>query len=301
MKKYIVTIFCIVVLSVCFALPAYALGSIDADSVVMSIDELTCVNYALDYAEAYYNEIYGTSDTDGIFEFDVSTENEQVNSYLQQKNYYMNSSKRYGEVYTKYSGEFSLKDVKTIDGKIYCFISCVKNYTYKGRSKSSGSGNPMFFTFVKNELNEWVLRDVYERVSLDISLRGMMKFEQYIEEDFVANDEVLSLISERQSAYNDYANEVYGPKDENSDLIISPMFVLENQPCLRMSLVPVYYPFENAGANYYDCTNFISHVLLSGGAIPYEAAKDNIWFFRASTAAELAGGCVWLSIFLFVE
>ena len=87
MKKYLATIFCIVVLAVCFALPAYAMGSIDADATVMSVDEITCVNYALDYAEAYYNEIYGTSDTDGIFEFDVTTESELISSYIQQKNY----------------------------------------------------------------------------------------------------------------------------------------------------------------------------------------------------------------------
>ena len=310
MKKYLATIFCIVVLAVCFALPAYAMGSIDADSVVMSVDEMTCVNYALDYAEAYYNEIYGTTDTDGIFDSTVLIENELVSRYLQERSKYRNTSKlRYS--YSDYVGDFSLYEVQTVGDMICCDISCKISFKYSGAPSKSLVKCFMFFTFTKNINGDWVLSDLYEPELFDASGRG----EFYILDEFIksaapiTSELVDKLISERQTyeytLINGRTSDVVAVESQKSGdtidivqdeaelnsvnatlysldrnaMVTYAMFNFDGDPpeSGNSSLAQYVNMYDSGG----DCTNFVSHCILSGGAVPYQTS--NGWYCNSDS------------------
>ena len=315
MIRLIPKIMCTAALTAVLAIPSFAAStkSIDMDATEMSIDESTCAAYSLEFVEAYYNERYGTTDTDGVFSCDVLYESDTVETYILQKSFYDNTTKRYGEEYNNYSGEFTVVDTQYTDGKIYCKVICEKTFTYKGRSSASASGCHVYLTFTKNDENQWVISDMYEKESADINLRGLYSFEQYIASDTSVTESLLESLSEKITSYDTYIASCYEPDTETVETsnTVSSSVLLETSPCLLASvrasgtfdrLEMVYYaianaaldepesgnstyaeyvPFETLGTATnpsYDCTNFVSHVLLSGGAIPSSG-----WYFNSSS------------------
>lgn len=310
MKKYLITVFCIVVLAVCLALPAYAMGSIDADSVVMSVDEMTCVNYALDYAEAYYNEIYGTSDTDGRFIFDLTVKDDLILQYLVELCQYKCLPK-FNHGYDDYSGRFEVYEVLTIGEVVYCDISCKLNYRYPYKKTISGTSGYLFFKFEKNDLNEWVLSDYYDAFDPINYIRGeVCDLQGYISSVESISEELLVKLIDSRCSYESNMKDTRRIEAllENQEVILQSsesetdeVYDIQSTASLhsfdRGSMFNYawgnydgtppasgnssYAPYINMYASGGDCTNYISHCLLSGGAVPDESS--NGWYCNSNT------------------
>lgn len=304
MKKYLATIFCIVVLAGCFALPAYAMGSIDADSVVMSVDEMTCVNYALDFAESYFAEIYGTSEMDGIFDYNLIPESSVVTRYIQERNYLNNIPKLY-KTTSNYTGQFTVDDVKSVGSKVYCTIGCDLSYQYDDCTIPSGSGQPIFFTFQRNEENIWVLHDFYIYDTFDENNRGEIYYlDDYITDVEPIDQDLLNQVIIQQSKYKNSLNalcsgnyssvsqENYNNVESVTPKNISGLHSLDKSAMSVYALFNCDHNLPESGNDIVtytdlginglggDCTNFISHCLLSGGAVTwYTGDVESGWYF----------------------
>lgn len=180
MKKRLVSVFLSVVLIVCM------MPTVFASAAENETPEDLCSSLAINYLKAYYAERY-SSDTDGVFDYELKTENEYLKSYLEQRSYADNTPKRFGRKYTDYKSEFSVVNVVRDGTFIYCSVASKISYYdidyYNVVSeRPSGCGTETLFTFIEDENGEWLLYDLYEfDKSFDISIRGIIyNFDEYM-------------------------------------------------------------------------------------------------------------------------
>jgi len=187
-------------------------------------DKVYCTELAIDYLQKYYDELYSPTETDGIFEHKLEIETGELASYLQKIAYYDNSPKRYGEDVFKATYEFELFEIQFWKGKIYLEImSDVTTYNkiYE-KMPLRNYRSWEFFTFVKNEDGEYVLRDLYRDSNsgrtFDVQNRELPYFdivlEDYIVVEPVVDYELIKLLDEEQFAYDAELREAFENKEE---------------------------------------------------------------------------------------
>ena len=324
MSKKISTILIAMFFVIIFSVSASAnssLGNMDMDSTVMSIDESICAAYSLEFVEAYYGKIYNMSANDGVFAYKLTTENSIVSDYIKNRNILSGIPLTFEPV-NDYKGEYDLYEVQTVGNYIYCEVRCTHSFVYEGHSRGSGSGNPIYFTYVEDLNGEWVLRDIYIDEGLhEYLIRGTAyTLDSYIEKiDFVSAEDVSSVLNS-QTEYMSSLQSVF--EDVSENLTERIIVTTESSEITRISnnLEPKtgsnfalfdkeamvdyatyncsrsipdsggsnvtydYTTFASAGG---DCTNFISHCLLAGGAMPVYSGTSGIqasgWFYSSSS------------------
>ncbi|MBQ2916153.1 MAG: hypothetical protein IJE51_05115 [Clostridia bacterium] len=187
-------------------------------------DKVYCTELAIDYLQNYYDELYSPTETDGIFEHKLEIETGELASYLQKIAYYDNSPKRYGEDVFKATYEFELFEIQFWKGKIYLEIMSDVT-TYNKIYEKMPLRNYRFwefFTFVKNEDGEYVLRDLYRDSNsgrtFDVQNRELpyfdIVFEDYMMVEPVVDYELIKLLDEEQFAYDAELREAFENKEE---------------------------------------------------------------------------------------
>lgn len=319
MKK-IFTVFVIILLTItCFTLQVFAMEPIDTNETVMSVDEVICLNYAMNYVEAYYQNIYGTSEITDYFEYDLTPETELLAEYMKEVWLYKNSQKKISG-YTDYSGEFKLYDIKTIDGIIYIDLSCKINFRYPQVKSMSMISTYKFFAFKKDVNGYWVLHDIYEpeddplyyerihagslddyinfvppitsnhikaikeeqtylEYQLTVGLQEMVKKAEE-ESKILVQQEKTETKKQNSTSNNTKAVSINSYSLNKGNITTYAMFNFDGDPPESGNIL--YTPYVNMWHSGGDCTNFISHCILAGGATP-NTNTSNGWYCNGST------------------
>ncbi len=190
----------------------------------ISADEVYCADLAIDYLTNYYDELYTQEETDGIFEHKLEIESGALESYLQKIAYYENSPKRYGEEVALAKYEFELYEIQFWNGKLFLEIHSKVSHYNKLYPKMRIFENIShdYFTFVKNDEGEYVLRDLYRDSNsgrtFDVQNRELpyfdIVFEDYIMVEPVVDYELIKLLDEEQFAYDAELREAFENKEE---------------------------------------------------------------------------------------
>ncbi len=190
----------------------------------ISADEVYCSELAIDYLTNYYEELYTQEETDGIFEHKLEIESGALESYLQKIAYYENSPKRYGEEVALAKYEFELYEIQFWNGKLFLEINSKVSHYNKLYPKMRISENSShdYFTFVKNDEGEYVLRDLYRDSNsgrtFDVQNRELpyfdIVFEDYMMVEPVVDYELIKLLDEEQFAYDAELREAFENKEE---------------------------------------------------------------------------------------
>ncbi len=189
-------------------------------------DEVYCTELAIDYLTNYYDELYTQDETDGIFEHKLKIGSGTLESYLQKIAYYENSPKRYGEEVALAKYEFELYEIQFWDGKLFLeILSKVSHYNklYPNMRISENLSHD-YFTFVKNEVGEYVLIDLYRDGNsvrtFDVQNRELPYFDivldDYMMVEPVVDYELIKLLDEAQVERDDYLRKELEDK-ENRD------------------------------------------------------------------------------------
>lgn len=190
----------------------------------LAADEVYCTELAIDYLTNYYDELYTQEETDGIFEHKVKIESGALESYLQKIAYYENSPKRYGEEVASAKYEFELYEIQFWDGKMYLeVLSDIAHYNPMCPNMLlSENRTRNFFTFVKNDEGEYVLRDLYRDSNsgrtFDVQNRELpyfdIVFEDYMMVEPVVDFDLIKLLDESQLVRDDSLRKSFENKEE---------------------------------------------------------------------------------------
>ena len=224
MKK-IFTVFVIILLTItCFTLQVFAMEPIDTNETVMSVDEVQCCSYALNFVESYYQKIYNLNDNNGIFEYELYPANDTVREYIQERNILSGIAIIFHPV-KNYVGKFSISEVKTVENYIHVKIKCNRSFSYPGSKITSGIGNPFFLTFEKNNSGEWSLICFHQSDLLDAYILGFAEtMNAYIEIFKPINSDHINTVKKSQSDNIENYSAIYSTRDNSETKMIDPDF-----------------------------------------------------------------------------
>lgn len=264
-------------------------------------DDANAFFYAIKVLEKYYNAIDQNKDADFSGDLAVPMLMEYVNKKVEGLRYKF-------EVYDKddiqnYELNFSLINIENKDNLIKLTIGVDIEYNYKNASFDSAYGELIHMVLEKNN-NEYKVIDWYlPEDDYDMEVLGELdENESIFGWTKIARSE--NLISERQEEINNEIKSYYddlkwqadwtkGDFEQYDELTImdskvalyslnkSNMVTWANNNCTKASPSSgnanqaVYYDFSKISGNY-DCTNFVSHALLAGGAVVYNTGGTGI-------------------------
>lgn len=216
-----------------------------------------------------------------------------------------------GIVYASHSGEYTLEDYKIQDGAMYLLVSADIIEPYQN-GEISGYGELVEFLFVKDndqiKIADWYSTNIY-----DWETRG---YDQSINDpDFWSKADNAKYVFEKSETLLSNTKSIQNALKDNKNFIDIPENAVELQnvgltravtafsTTARSNMVSYantncsltnpssggfsvpYFDFSTISGNY-DCTNFVSHVLLKGGAKPYNTSNgvngiySTGWFYE---------------------
>ncbi|NCC78805.1 MAG: hypothetical protein EOM07_04295 [Clostridia bacterium] len=299
MKKSIFSCFIIIVLLLS-SIPVYA----TQNRKITSLDYYSLEDYSIDFAKKTFQ--YFMFDNDDIFEFEL---NDLIDSYLINKKKVLNfNSSIYGLKKIEDSITAKILDHTEIDDTIIYTINIISDYYYRdNQSEKSTLATNIIVKIDKNQnsfsidrifddiggfdIEIWSDLDSNIKSSVDTTTRSMnMGINEVITPEHIEN-KAKSIINEIKANYDMNIELMYKNKNfEIENLEIVPMSSINKTnvknyarnnynktPSSGGSGVP-YYDFSKIDAAY-DCTNFVSHALLAGGANPKYTSTG--WYYRS--------------------
>lgn len=300
-------------LVVTLSIPTATASSTDMNSdkgpALNTSDVEKAFSLAQDILTSYYLNInLGTENVAGGSNIDTNLLKPELLNYLEQKiktkQFVTTAAEAEKENYTL---NHTLESSEVTKEGIYLVISTVAKFNYVGSESDSGFGrvSNMFFekTSTGFTLTDWYMPYDY----YDEFVRGQMDNSSQLFSNSKLDD---TNISRRQAELHDKiasgfskAQEIPSPMT-NLDAEVSPFEVPAPNATLRSlnkknivtwarnnmvaspksgnGVVP-YYDFSQIPDNW-DCTNFVSHALLAGGAVVYDTGGTGIsstgWYFR---------------------
>lgn len=287
--------------------------SFTADASTGNSGKLTAYQFAKDFLTEYYNAV----DLYETYDFEKYTSSDRLLEYVNGK---AEAKKSKSIVYgtddiQNYKLVFTLKDSEVTDSYIKISVLTEAKFNYKNAGFDSAYGEVSQMIISNN--GEYSVEDWYVPSDpYDIELRG--------ESDSIENlkslgnsEKKADKLQQKQESLNYNIGEYYKgireeinsadeysayPKEtatENNGLnLLASLKSLnrtamvrwannncdkENPSSGNSSQVSSYYDFSKI-ANAYDCTNFVSHALLAGGAVIYDTGNSGItsqgWYYR---------------------
>lgn len=294
----------IVVLLVCIVMNH---SNVDAGMRINNRDE--AYNYVIKILTKYYQAVDQYQKVDFSDDIDSINLLEYINQKIEAK-----SCKQ--EIYGKndiedYKSNFTLIKCEEIGTNIKVTIAADIEFKYRDAQFDSGYGEEIVLLLVNKE-NRYKISDWYSPDDdYDMQVRGEMgdiSSQNYWSDELrVANN-----IKERQKKINSQINSYYKELKEQAEWIEEDFEYLR-KPDIRMAKATLnslnrskmvtwannnctkaspssgnsnqasYYDFSKIAGNY-DCTNFVSHALLAGGAIVYNTGGKGIsstgWYYK---------------------
>lgn len=220
------------------------------------------------------------------------------------------------EVYGKddtenYKVNFTLVNCEEIETDIMMTIAANIEFNYKDVEFDSGYGEEIVLILVRKD-NRYKVLDWYSPYDdYDIRVRGEIKDisnQNYWSNELRTNDNIKEkqkeINNEIKSYYEELKEQAEWTEDDfeyisKPDIIMpkaslyslnrSNMVTWANNNCTKASPSSgnsnqaSYYDFSKIAGNY-DCTNFVSHALLAGGAVVYNTGGNGIsstgWYYK---------------------
>lgn len=276
-----------------------------ADTADNNINEV--YTYAIDFLTQYYNAIDQYNDYN-FDEYICSNELlEYVNLKVQAKQY---KKILYGEDDVQnYNLSFKLYNYNIDINNADLFISSTSKFNYKGADFDSAYGEIHHIKIKIDDysyyIEDWInLYDDYDekcRISIDkaatrennpkltIDTSKQEDYNEQIKKYYLESKSKLVDIAINQGKYNIFSDS-YAIQSNLSKLNKSNMVKWANNNCKEplpttgnSKQVKSYYDFSTITDNY-DCTNFVSHAIIAGGANVYDTGNTGLsptgWYFR---------------------
>ncbi len=310
-KRYIKIMFAII-LMIAMGFPAVqASGNAKIiDSALTPTQSSTEVDVTFSLAKDFLTKYYytinlGTAGKEESSFLDSPIFDTELTKYMKQKV----NTEQY--VITAVNGEkenyilnFTILNSKVTDEKVFLSVTSEATYNYEGLIIESGFGEVSNMIFEKTDFG-YVLIDWHMPYEYyDEYVRG------YLEKDTQLNAFSTTKHMEYASIQNELHEKIVNSLskdyqiDENllevkaadknistrstlytlnkSNIISYARNNIKAYPSSGNGVVP-YYDFSSIPGNY-DCTNFVSHALLAGGAVIYDTNNSGIsptgWYFR---------------------
>jgi len=305
MKKLATWTIMVLLVVIFFVQSAVAQLSIEKKDVIQALSEQD-LDQCYNLAQTVLAQYYYAKDHGGSGEFHKYL-TEDLYKYVEKKLEIAHYPiKKLGIEYSSHSSTFSLIDWQINEGRIIVEISARITHQDTGLGEISAYGERVRLIFTKMDGN-LIITDWFAENPIDLAVRGSysdvlasasretVKFADYdarmnelenstikyveviLDEAVAAEDPIISydavqnhtyVYTQGQSAFNRNAMRTYAI--DNCSKVL---------PAKGSSQVPMYFDFSTImGA--FDCTNFISHVLLSGGTPVYNNGnRDTGWWF----------------------
>lgn len=284
---------------------------------VSAINQESLSSTPYQFATKFLSEYYNAIDQYDSFNFSDYIDLNNLLTYVNNKV----ESKRYKSVVygtddmQNYKLSFTLKNSEIINDYIKLTISAETKFNYKNANLNSGYSQ-INQIIISND-NDYKIVDWYiSSDSYDMQLRGdMLNISNC--DYWNINTRILTNINQKQQNLNNKIKQYYDDlkvqskwTEDNSvysdnaatlstltstrstlySLNRSNMVTWANNNCSEnnpssgnSNQVSSYYDFSSIPYNY-DCTNFVSHALLAGGAVVYDTGNSGIsstgWYFR---------------------
>lgn len=276
-------------------------GTVYAGGVMPGI-----VEQCFSSAEKLLSDYYAAIDLYEDMDLDACEMSPSLRTYAREKIDTLQYQKTVrGEDKEHYQSAFSLIDYQVKGDTIELFIRCDLSFRYIGADFDSGYGTAARMSFetigAEPVLTDWTQADEYDAyvkgIDLGSDLRGqtvaatrgadMVSLQREYRQEYVAfyNElEQTMLGNNPHEPGPEDARETPGTTRAVSALNKSAIASWATNNCSRNppssggAGVP-YYDFSKVSGSY-DCTNFVSHALLAGGAKPYNTGNASTgWYY----------------------
>lgn len=285
-----------------------------ADAAKRNSDKLTPYQFATDFLTEYYNAV----DIYEAYDFEKYIQSSQLLEYVNGK---IEAKRSKSIVYgtndiRNYKLVFTLKDSEINDSHIKLSIIVEAKFNYRNACFDSAYGE-ISQIIISDNNGCYSVEDWYAPLDpYDIQLRGesnsiddlkpwsndkrtennLKQKQEKINEDIEQYyKKINEELNSTDNTYTDLKETVIGSSRLKAlaslrSLDRSAMVTWANNNCDKenpssgnSSQVSTYYDFSKI-ANSYDCTNFVSHSLLAGGAVIYDTGSSGItsqgWYYR---------------------
>lgn len=296
MKKYIVAL----LLLLCMIPGTYAFANDtleSSDAVTVDINEIVSnISYAIT-GYYYSKDVSGSFDTDTLFEVDIA-------SYLTDK---VETQQHVSDLYCtnkeNYSTQVTLIDY-TIDVNLnvaFFEYQVLTTFNYIGCDFDTSVSDVVKVKYdIKNNkiIDMYTPLDYYDEY-VRTDLNATNRLSDNIENDNIEFELTSSIVSKQEELHHNIDNRynaIFSERDSTIPKNVTRASALNNsaivswarnnynkdQPSPGNSSVQ-YYDFSQIN-NAYDCTNFVSHAVLAGGAKINDTGGSGIsstgWYFR---------------------
>lgn len=290
---------------------AVGISNLNLSALSENAIDYTSYQFATDFLSEYYNAI----DQYETYNFKNYVDSTNMLTYINEKV----KSKQYKSVVyglddmQNYELTFSLKSEESLDDDIKLTILVEAEFNYKDSKINSAYGEVNQLIISDNDgyhIEDWyIASDFY-----DAQIRGDMlniknpnywdatakqcESTELLQEELNNNIKQfyddLKIQSELSADISSYVtnkpNASVSSRKSLYSLNRSNMVTWANTNCSKddpssgnTSQVSSYYDFSSISGSY-DCTNFVSHALLAGGAVVYDTGNTGIsstgWYFR---------------------
>lgn len=294
------------------SVPVFANSDIDdqISAKPVDINQITnddadaCYAIASNLLEEYYIAAYSDINLD----IEDSVINTGVQEYMTlSHNYKVLNRETLGIKYTDFELSVRPVEFEVKNNKLYYYIAVDARYRYEGSEEFSGFGAGSFISFSKNK-GRIQVENIYTENSFDESLRGWSNFNNFkncSETTMAISSTVISkantmvkkatekLQSKKEVSHNNSISPELADRKNDIDTVSSTVATSLNRTQMKVyadrncsaanpasgSSVTTYYDFSTITGSY-DCTNFISHALLAGGATMSESGNYK-WYFHS--------------------
>lgn len=201
--------------------------------------------------------------------------------------------------YTIKISECEQKNLEKDNDIIVCTMQVERTWTYSSEPTNISElvdvtleqkNNSLKILSVYNKYEDLMYGPIDELYQENISSKSRISMKTFLN-DYV--NQYKENCIEKLDSYNDQKNNIEENENNRSNISLSRNNIRNwarnnynaTLPTSSTSSVP-YYDFSNISGAY-DCTNFVSHALLAGGATRYDKGKSGIqgvdqWYFRST-------------------
>ena len=310
-KKYI-KILLVTILFIAMSFPLVSASTSTSENyststqICSNTDIATTFTIAKGFLMQYYYAInLGIDGNDQRSFLDTSQIDSELARYLKEKikteQYVVSTANGEKE---NYKLDFTILDFEITNGKIFLSITTEATYNYLGLKIESGFGEITNMVFEKTDCG-YVLIDWYTPYGYyDGYVRGYLEKDvllatfsktRYMEYAVIQEELREKIVNCFTNLYNedDYVIEIEAaerntPTRATLYALNKPNIVTYARDNIKAypssgNGVVTYFDFSSIPGNY-DCTNFVSHALLAGGAVVYDTNNSGIsptgWYFR---------------------
>lgn len=294
----------LIVIQPVFAIDQSLIETTNIGSELSSISDVVnidCQKVADTFFNRYYGYFYGNEKKEDLEKiYDTYFTNDILKQYLSLTMYSSKEDFKANNGVSDFSVQALLLEYDVKDSLIWCKYLVAVEFKYQNCEKCSGITRTAQIVFDKSSDNIKII-DCYINDIININIRGDIEnigftniwensstSKYYLDEAKVSKMKYLNEIS----SMNSYSN--------SSKVTIESRGITDlqrqNMATYAINNCDVQYP-QSGNSNYasyvdfyllggFDCTNFASHCLLAGGAIPVDTGGNGIsstgWYFRNS-------------------